>query len=65
MNKYEGQTDRRLTREYAYFRPMGPHEDDAMNIEEMDEVDVRELLKITDELARRVDPSTKTDTRAV
>lgn len=66
MKDYQNHTDRSLLNEYSYFRPMGPHPDEPKkNIEEMDAADVRELMKITDELARRVNPSVNTDTQVV
>lgn len=64
-NKYESQTDRMLVQEYGYFRPIGDPSDAKEDVEDMAAADVAELRKITDELARRVNPGVRTDTRKV
>lgn len=51
---YEHQSDRKLLKEYRYFRPIGDAADAAESLDGMHEADLAELVAITDELADRV-----------
>ena len=62
-NKYQGHSDRHLIKEYTFFRPLTI--DDAEGIRNMEDCDIEELLKITDELARRTNPGIRTETNAL
>jgi hypothetical protein len=40
-----------LKKKWLYFRPLGPHDSEKGNIEEMHERDVEKMMEIADEMA--------------